>query len=94
MLSFGLGMAVSGFVWFSADFIRILGAVFWSAITGIAIYPVLRDAKSLADAVGPNQTTDANGCGSINPTRMARNGLVDAVASCPELGCKPEVTGA
>ena len=49
-LSFGLGMAVSGFVWFSTDFIRMLGAVFWSAITGVAIYPVLRDAKSLADA--------------------------------------------
>ena len=48
MLSFGLGMAVSGFVWFSTDYIRMLGAVFWSAITGVAIYPVLRDAKRLA----------------------------------------------
>jgi hypothetical protein len=57
VLSFGLGMAVSGFVWFSTDFIRMLGAVFWSAITGVAIYPVLRDAKSLADAAGPSQTT-------------------------------------
>ena len=52
VLSFGLGMAVSGFVWFSTDFIRMFGAVFWSAITGVAIYPVLRDAKSLADTAG------------------------------------------
>jgi hypothetical protein len=60
-LSLGLGMAVSGFVWFSTDFIRMFGVVFWSAITGIAIYPVLRDAKRLADAAGPSQTTYANG---------------------------------
>jgi hypothetical protein len=62
MLSLGLGMAVSGFVWSSTDFIRIFGAVFWSAITGVAIYPVLRDAKRLADAAGPSRY--ANGCGS------------------------------
>jgi hypothetical protein len=42
---------------------RMLGAVFWSAIRGVAIYPVLRDAKSLANAAGPSQTTYANGCG-------------------------------
>jgi hypothetical protein len=62
MLSLGLGMAVSGLVWFSTDFIRMFGAVFWSAITGVAIYPVLRDAKSLTDAAGRSQTTYTNGC--------------------------------
>jgi len=64
MVSLGLGMAVSGIVLFSTDFIRMFAAVFWSAITGVAIYPVLRDAKRLADAVGPSQTTYASGCGS------------------------------
>jgi len=59
MLSLGLGMAVSGFVWFSTDFIRMLSMVFWSTITGVAIYPVLRDAKRLADAAGPIQTTNS-----------------------------------
>ena len=56
MVSLGLGMAMSSFVLFSTDFIRMFGAVFWSAITGVAIYPVLRDAKRLADAAGPSQT--------------------------------------
>ena len=64
MISLGLGMAVSGFVLFSTDFIRMFGAVFWSVITGVAIYPVLRDAKRLADAAGPSQMTYTNGCGS------------------------------
>jgi len=53
MVSLGLGMAVSGFVLFSTDFIRMFAAVFWSAITGVAIYPVLRDAKRLADVSRP-----------------------------------------
>jgi hypothetical protein len=57
MLSLGLGMAVSGFVWFSTDFMRRFNVVFWSALTGVAIYPVLRDAKRLADAVRPSQIT-------------------------------------
>lgn len=48
MLSFSLGMAVSGWVWFSTDLMRRFNLVFWSAMTGIAIYPVLRDAKRLA----------------------------------------------
>jgi hypothetical protein len=42
-----------GVVWSSTDFIGMFSAVFWSVITGVAIYPVLRDAKSLADAAGP-----------------------------------------
>jgi hypothetical protein len=64
MISSGFGMALSAFVLFSTDFIRMFGAVFWSAITGVAIYPILRDAKRLADAAGPSQRTHADGCGS------------------------------
>ncbi len=52
MLSFGLGMSVSGYVWLSADFLQTFGVVFWSAMTAVAIYPVRRDAKRLADAAG------------------------------------------
>jgi len=51
MYSFMFGMAVSGYVWFSTDFLRKFGLVFWTAMLAIAIYPVRRDAKRLADAV-------------------------------------------
>jgi hypothetical protein len=57
MLSFGLGMAVSGWNWFSTDFMQRFNLLFWSAMTGIAIYPVRRDAKRLADAAGPSQVS-------------------------------------
>jgi hypothetical protein len=50
MISFTFGMAVSGYVWFNTDFLRTFGLIFWSAIMAIAIYPVCRDAKRLADA--------------------------------------------
>jgi hypothetical protein len=63
-LSFGLGIAVSSFVRFGANFIQMFGVVFWTTMTGIATYPVLRDAKRLAIAVGPSQSTYANGCES------------------------------
>jgi len=55
MLSFGLGMAVSGWNWFSTDFMRGFNLLFWSAMTGIGVYPVCRDAKRLAGAAGPSQ---------------------------------------
>jgi hypothetical protein len=55
MISFSLGMALSGWNWFSTDFMQRFNLLFWSAMTGIAIYPVRRDAKRLADAVGPSQ---------------------------------------
>jgi hypothetical protein len=55
MLSFGLGMAVSGWNWFSTDFMRGFNLLFWSATTGIGIYPVCRDGKRLADAAEPSQ---------------------------------------
>jgi hypothetical protein len=57
MLSFMFGMAVSGYTWFSTDFMRTFGVVFWSAMTAIAIYPVRRDAKRLADAVASSHIT-------------------------------------
>jgi len=50
MISFMFGMALSGYVWFHTDFIRTFGVIFWSVITAIAIYPVCRDARRLADA--------------------------------------------
>jgi hypothetical protein len=55
MISLSLGIQVSGYVWYGSDFIRRFGVVFWSGITGIAIYPVLRDAKRLADAAGQSK---------------------------------------
>jgi hypothetical protein len=55
MISLAFGMAVSGFVWFSSDFMRGYSVVFWCAMMVVAIYPMLRDAKRLADAVGPRQ---------------------------------------
>ena len=54
MLSFGLGMAVSGWNWFSTDLMLAFNLLFWSAMTGRATYPVRRDAKRLADAAGPS----------------------------------------
>jgi hypothetical protein len=57
MLSFMFGMAVSGYVWFSTDFMRSFGLFFWSAMTAIAIYPVRRDARRPADAVVSSQIT-------------------------------------
>jgi len=57
MLSFMFGMAVSGYVWLSTDFVRTFGVVFWSAMMAVAIYPVRRDAKRLADAVGSSHIT-------------------------------------
>jgi hypothetical protein len=56
LLSFGLGMAVSGWNWFSTDFMRGFNVLFWSAMTGIAIFPVYRDTKRLAHAVESDQT--------------------------------------
>ena len=56
MLSFGLGIAVSGLNWFGTDFIPAFNLVFWSAMTGIAIYLVWRDAKCLTNAAGLGQT--------------------------------------
>jgi hypothetical protein len=57
MHSFMFGLAASGHVWFSTDFMRTFGMVFWSAMTAVAIYPVRRDAKRLADAVASSQIT-------------------------------------
>src|SRR5690242_3797005 len=37
MLSFGLGMAVSGWNWFSTDFLRVFNLIFWGAMTAIGV---------------------------------------------------------
>jgi uncharacterized membrane-anchored protein len=57
MLSFSFGIAVTTLILYSADFTRTFGAVWFGALTCVGIYPVLRDAKRLADAVGPDHIT-------------------------------------
>lgn len=59
MFSFMFGMAVSGYVWFSTDFMRTFGLVFWSVMMAVAIYPVRRDAKRLAGALASSRITSA-----------------------------------
>jgi hypothetical protein len=54
MLCLVLGMAVGGFNWFSTNFMQRFNVVFWVIMTGVAIYPVRRDARRLADAAGPS----------------------------------------
>jgi hypothetical protein len=55
MDSWAFGVAVTAVILYSADFPRTFGALFFGALTCVGIYPVLRDAKRLADEVGPSQ---------------------------------------
>lgn len=55
MISLSLGIQVAGFLWYGHDYLRRFVLAFLSAITGIGIYPVCRDAKRLAHAAGPSQ---------------------------------------
>jgi len=57
MLAFGFGIAMTALILYSADFTRTFGAVWFGALACVGVYPVLRDAKRLADAVGPTQIT-------------------------------------
>jgi uncharacterized membrane-anchored protein len=57
MLSLSFGIAVTALILYSADFTRTFGAVWFGALTCVGIYPVLRDAKRLANAVGSDQIT-------------------------------------
>jgi hypothetical protein len=50
MISATFGLQVAGVSWFSTDFLRKFGFVFWSLLTLIAIFPVRRDARRLANA--------------------------------------------
>jgi hypothetical protein len=50
MITSSLGIQVSGRVWYSSDFLRTFGVVFWAFISCVAIFPVRRDAKRVADA--------------------------------------------
>jgi hypothetical protein len=45
MITSTFGISVSGLLWYSADFLRTFGVVFWAFITCVAIFPVRRDAK-------------------------------------------------
>jgi hypothetical protein len=50
MITSTFGIAVSGRVWYSADFVRTFGVLFYGFLSCVAIYPVHRDAKRFADA--------------------------------------------
>ena len=54
MISGMFGLQVSGVTWFSTDFLRKFGFVFWGLMMLVAIFPVRRDARRLAKAV-PSQ---------------------------------------
>lgn len=54
MISSNLGVAVSGVVWYSSDFLRIFGVVWWGGLTCVAIFCLRRDAKRLT-GVGLSQ---------------------------------------
>jgi len=51
MLSAMFGLQVAGVSWFSTDFLHKFGFVFWGLMTCVAIFPVRRDARRLANAV-------------------------------------------
>jgi hypothetical protein len=51
MLSSGFGIAVMALILQSADFTRTFGSTLYGVLTCAAIYPVVRDAKRLADTV-------------------------------------------
>ena len=51
LLSSPFGMFVSGLIWYSRDFIRMFGSVWFGLLTCFAIYPVRRDAKRLTAAI-------------------------------------------
>jgi hypothetical protein len=57
MISLIFGMAHLSHTNSDTDFMSRFGVLIWSAITGAVIYSVVRDAKRLADAVGPSQIT-------------------------------------
>ena len=57
MISMVFGMADLGQTNSDTDFMSRFGVLIWSTITGAVIYSVVRDAKRLADAVGPSQIT-------------------------------------
>lgn len=53
MLASGFGIAVMAIVLLSADVTRTFGAIVFGVLTCVGIYPVVRDAKRLADALQP-----------------------------------------
>jgi len=59
MISLVFGMADLSQRKPDTEFMRRFGLVILGGITGAAIYPVLRDAKRLADAARPSQTASS-----------------------------------
>jgi Na+/melibiose symporter-like transporter len=51
MISATFGVAVSSVVWYSSDFIRTFGVVWFAGLTCVAILCVRRDAKRVTDGV-------------------------------------------
>jgi magnesium-transporting ATPase (P-type) len=58
VISATFGVAVSGIVWYSSDFIRTFGVVWWAVLTCVAIFCVRRDAKRVTDAVSSQIAPD------------------------------------
>ncbi len=50
MISAMFGLQVSGVGWFSIDFLRRFGFIFWGLMTVVAIFPVRRDARRVANS--------------------------------------------
>jgi hypothetical protein len=51
MLSLGFGIGIAWVVWYSADFIRTFGAVWFGALTCVGIYPCTRAIMAFARAL-------------------------------------------
>jgi hypothetical protein len=58
MISSTFGLQVSGITWFRTDFLREFALVFWGAMTLVAIYPVRRDARRLANSASSQVASD------------------------------------
>jgi hypothetical protein len=49
IISSTFGVAVAGVAWYSSDFIRTFGVVWWAGLTCVGIFCVRRDAKRVAN---------------------------------------------
>lgn len=54
IISGTFGIAVSGIIWYSSDFVRTFGAIWFGAATCVAIFIVRRDAKPVT-CIRPRQ---------------------------------------
>jgi uncharacterized membrane-anchored protein len=51
MICFSLGSAIAGYIWGNTAFMGRSYLIFWGGLTGVATYPLLRDAKRLGEAL-------------------------------------------